>query len=65
MFSGPDPVNDCLLGLGAALLGSAIVDFALNPVSINDRGQVAIRVKLANELQLILRADPATTASAR
>lgn len=58
VFTGPDPLGDCVLSLGASLFGSTIVDFALNPVSINDLGQVAIRVKLANELQFILRADP-------
>ncbi len=58
VFTGPDPVDDCLLQLGAPLLGSTLVDFALNPVSINNSGQVAIRVKLATGLQLVLRADP-------
>jgi hypothetical protein len=58
VFTGPDPLSDCLLHLGASLFGSTIVDFALNPVSINDVGQVAIRVKLANEMEFVLRADP-------
>lgn len=58
VFTGRDPVGDRILGLGASLLGSTIVDFALNPVSINDLGQIAIRVKLANEMQFVLRADP-------
>lgn len=58
VFTGPDPLTDCLLSLGAPLFGSAIVDFALNPVSINDVGQIAIRVKLADERQFVVRADP-------
>ena len=58
VFTGPDPVHDCLLGLGAPLFGSTIVDFALNPVSINDVGQIAIRVRLATGMQFVLRADP-------
>jgi len=33
-------------------------DFALNPISMNERGQVAVRVKLADECQTIVRADP-------
>jgi len=58
IFSGPDPMKDSILGLGTSLFGSTIVDFALNPVSINDGGQIAIRVKLANDMQHVLRADP-------
>ncbi len=58
VFTGPDPATDCLIQLGAPLLGSTLVDFALNPVSVNNAGQVAIRVKLATGLQLVLRADP-------
>jgi hypothetical protein len=58
VFTGPDPVGDRLLSVGSPLFGSAVVDFALNPVSINDAGQVAIRVALEDERQMILRADP-------
>lgn len=36
------------------LFGSPIVDFALNPVSVNERGQFAVRVKLEDERQFIL-----------
>lgn len=58
VFTGRDPLRDCLLSVGASLFGSTIVEFALNPVSMNDVGQIAIRVKLANERQIVLRADP-------
>ena len=58
VFSGPDPTADRLIGLGATLFGSTVVDFALNPVSINHAGQLAIRIKLADERQLVVRADP-------
>jgi hypothetical protein len=58
IYAGPDPVADRVLGLGDALFGSTVADFALNPVSVNDVGQLAIRVKLANDRQFILRADP-------
>ncbi|MDQ2965079.1 MAG: hypothetical protein M3R57_04470, partial [Chloroflexota bacterium] len=61
VFTGPDRLDDCLLALGGSLFSSTIVDFALNPVSMNDLGQIAIRVKLANEMQFVLRADPAST----
>ncbi len=58
VFTGPDPQSDRLIAIGAPLFGSTVVDFALNPVSINDAGQIAIRVKLADERQFVLRADP-------
>ena len=47
-----------ILGIGDHLFGSAVCDFALNPVSINTRGQLAIRIKLVDDRQYILRADP-------
>ena len=58
VFAGPDPIRDRLLSLGSPLFGSTVVDFALNPVSINDAGQIAIRVGLEDRRQLIVRADP-------
>ena len=58
VFSGADPHTDCLLSIDSSLLGSTVVDFALNPVSINDVGQLAIRVTLADGRQFVLRADP-------
>ena len=58
VFFGPDPVGDQLLSLGSPLFGSTVIDLALNPVSINDAGQIAMRVGLEDERQLILRADP-------
>lgn len=58
VFSGPDPIRDCVLAVGSSLLGSTVAEFALNPVSINDAGQLAIRVALADGRQAILRADP-------
>jgi hypothetical protein len=59
IYRGPDPKRDAILGTGDPLLGSTITEFALNPVSVNDAGQVAIRVRLADGRQLIVRADPA------
>ncbi len=61
IFTGPNPEHDRLLGIGDALLGSTVVEFALNPVSINERGQLAIRVRLADDRQFIVRADPTTS----
>lgn len=54
VFTGPDPVRDNVLALGDPLLGATITDFALNPVSVNARGQAAIRVALSDGRQVIL-----------
>jgi hypothetical protein len=58
LFAGPDPNENRILGLGDALLGSSVADFAANPVSVNAAGQTAIRAALADGRELILRADP-------
>lgn len=58
VFTGPDPVVDRVLSVGSPLFGSPVVDFALNPVSINRAGQIAIRVALEDQRQFIVRADP-------
>ena len=59
LFAGPDPEADRILALGDALLGSAVADFASNPVSVDAAGHVAIRASLADGRQVIVRADPA------
>jgi hypothetical protein len=59
LFAGPDPEADRILALGDRLLGSTVADLASNPVSVNGAGQVAVRARLADGRQLILRADPA------
>jgi hypothetical protein len=46
-------------GVFLAARGSVVTDFALNPVSINGAGQFAFRLKLEDQKQLIVRADPA------
>src|ERR1035438_696352 len=58
VFSGPDPVADRIICLGDPLWGSTVADFALNPVSVNEAAQLAVRVSLANGRQAILRVDP-------
>ncbi len=58
VFAGRDPKRDCIVALGVPQFGSSVVDFALNPVSINGAGQIAIRLKLADGRQFIVRADP-------
>lgn len=58
IFAGPDPARDFLLGVGTPLLGSTIAEFALNPVSINPAGQLALRITLSDQRQLIARVTP-------
>jgi hypothetical protein len=58
LFAGPDPEADRILALGDPLLGSTVAELASNPVSVNATGHVAIRVRLTDGRQLILRADP-------
>jgi hypothetical protein len=58
LFAGPDPDADRILGVGDPLLGSTVAELAANPVSVNADGRVAVRTKLADGRQLILRADP-------
>ena len=58
LFAGPDPEADRILAIGDPLLGSIVAEFASNPVSVNAAGQVAVRARLTDGRQLILRADP-------
>ena len=50
--------RELLLGIGSGFMGSRVTEFALNPVSMNEVGQLAIRVKLEDGRQAVLRADP-------
>jgi hypothetical protein len=58
LFSGPDPKTDRILAIGDQLFGSTVTDFASNPVSINAVGHLAVRARLADGRQLILRTNP-------
>jgi hypothetical protein len=46
-----------LLGIGDVLDGANIVEFALNPVSINNLDQLAVRLRLSDGRQRIVRVD--------
>ena len=58
LFAGPDPEADRMLALGDPLFDSTVAELASNPVSVNAAGHLAIRVRLTDGRQLILRADP-------
>ncbi|MBU50633.1 MAG: hypothetical protein CL920_18295 [Deltaproteobacteria bacterium] len=51
--SQPSPI----IAFGDELYGSTITGFALNPVSINQYGQCAFRVQLANQHEYIFRTE--------
>ncbi len=50
--------SERILGIGDTRFHSAVVDFALNPVSLNELNQLSIRLTLENGKELIVRADP-------
>ena len=60
IYAGRHPVNDRIFGIGDRFRGAVVTDFVLNPVSMNDAGQLAIRAQLSDGRQFILRADPTT-----
>lgn len=55
VYAGPDPATGRIIGIGESLCGSVVSEFALNPVSMNNRGQIAVRIKLENSRQMIVR----------
>jgi hypothetical protein len=59
LFAGADPQAHRILSIGDSLLGSTVVELAANPVSVNAAGHVAVRARLTDGRQLVLRADPA------
>lgn len=48
--------HERVLGIGTPMLGSRIVELALNPVSVDARGNFAVRVKLADGREAVLHA---------
>lgn len=57
IYRGAGPNAPRLIGLGDTFQDSTVADFALNAVSVNASGQIAIRLRLANGRQFILRAE--------
>jgi hypothetical protein len=57
IYGGPDPIEHKILAVGDLWNDSTITEFALNPVSINRRGDLAIRIRLADGQQAIVRAE--------
>ena len=57
VFKGNDPAEDMIISLKDNLFDSPVSEIVFNPVSLNDKGQIALRIKLENDHQLILRAE--------
>jgi hypothetical protein len=57
VYRGAGPDARRLIGLGDPFQDSTVADFALNAVSVNSTGQIALRLRLANGRQIILRAE--------
>ena len=59
IFTGADPVADKVIATGDSLEGSTVTSWSLSGSAIlNNLGQIAFYVKLANGEQAIYRADP-------
>jgi len=57
---GEDPAEDKVLALGDSLCGSIVTDVGFHRFGLNDAGQLALFVTLADGRLLVVRADPST-----
>ncbi len=58
IFTGADPVADKVIATGDSLEGSTVTGFYFQLNNLNNLGQIAFYVRLANGEQAIYRADP-------
>jgi len=59
IFTGPDPVADKVILVGDELAGSTVTGVEIGWSALNDRGQIAFQVGLANGKQAVVVATPA------
>jgi len=64
IFAGPSPMTDKVIMSGDPLLGSTVVIVSLSWKALNDSGQIAFSVFLADGTLAVVRADPRDTARA-
>ena len=59
IFTGPDAA-DQVIAVGDPLFGSVVEEFFLNGsrLGFNDRGQIAFVARLADDRNVVVRADP-------
>lgn len=61
LYVGPDPVEDRVIGRGDALCGGIVRDIEFHRFGLNDAGELALGLRLADDRRLIVRAEPTLT----
>jgi hypothetical protein len=61
LFKGPDPEADQVLSVGDELFDSTVRTLNISTKAINDAGQIAFVITLADGRSVIVRADPEVT----
>ncbi len=61
LYVGPDAVEDRVIGRGDALCDGVVSDIEFHRFGLNDAGELAIGVRLADDRRLIVRAEPTLT----
>jgi hypothetical protein len=57
VYTGSDPVADKVLATGDSLCGSAVTEIVFHRFGLNDDGQLALLVSLADARRLVVRAE--------
>ena len=57
IFRGNDTSGDKIISINDKLFDSTVTETAFNPVSLNNNDQLALRIKLENKHQMIVRVD--------
>lgn len=58
IFTGSDPVADKLIAVGDSVFGSTVTKLSITQQGLNNGGQVAFEVELADGTKSVFRADP-------
>jgi hypothetical protein len=58
IFTGPDVVKDKVIATGDLLTGSSVSDVLMSRQGLNNNGQIAFQVTLADGRMVIVRAEP-------
>jgi hypothetical protein len=58
IFTGPDVVRDKVITTGDPLAGSSVSDIVMSRQSLNNKGQIAFQVTLADGRMVVVRAEP-------
>lgn len=58
LYVGPDPIADRVIGTGDPLCGGVVQSIRFSRFGLNDAGELALAVELADSRRLIVRAEP-------